>query len=49
MIRRHVELTGRLAAEVTTDERFEIVAGDAAQPARACASPGPTATPGPTP
>ncbi len=26
MIRRHVELTDRLAAEVSTDERFEIVA-----------------------
>ena len=26
MIRRHVELTQRLAAEVATDERFEIVA-----------------------
>ena len=26
MIRRHVELTDRLAAEIATDERFEIVA-----------------------
>ena len=49
MIRRHVELTARLAAEVVADERFEIVADAPLNLLVRAPRRAPTPTPAPTP